>query len=189
MNRPLIIVCSIALQYALACTSPRESGSKCAEAQPKMNFYFDSHTGHCQPFLYKGCQGNENRFASRSECMSKCIGAASAEEQKGTMTAGVVEVCSLATDAKISDEAKNCSSDKECESKWSCSRGYCCPSKNYICHLPANQGTQLNGQVSKAQRFVWLKGVNNCLPFSYFGVDGNFNNFATYDACIAACKP
>ncbi|KAF8387049.1 hypothetical protein PRIPAC_76191 [Pristionchus pacificus] len=156
-----------------------------------MNRIFDGVAipGHCQPFLYKGCKGNENRFNTRPECMAKCVGATSAQEQKGSMGAGVVEVCSLTTDAKISDEAKKCSTNKECDSKWACTRGYCCPSKDYICHLPANQGTQLNGQVSKAQKFVWLKGINNCLPFSYFGVDGNFNNFATYDSCIAACKP
>ncbi|GMT10211.1 hypothetical protein PFISCL1PPCAC_1508 [Pristionchus fissidentatus] len=183
----MLILLALVTQQVLSCSSPRESGSKCAEAMPKMQFYFDSHTGHCQPFMYKGCQGNDNRFASRGECMAKCVGT-QAHEQKAT-NAGVVEACSLTTDAKISDEAKKCSSDKDCEKKWSCTRGFCCPSKESICHLPANQGTQINGQVSKAQKFVWLQGINNCLPFSYFGVDGNFNNFATYDACIAACKP
>jgi hypothetical protein len=32
------------------------------------SWYYDAVTATCMPFLYGGCQGNENRFASFDEC-------------------------------------------------------------------------------------------------------------------------
>ncbi len=35
-------------------------------------FYFDVDTGVCEAFEYGGCEGNENRFGSREECLKAC---------------------------------------------------------------------------------------------------------------------
>ncbi len=32
------------------------------------SWYYDAATAPCMPFLYGGCQGNENRFGSFDEC-------------------------------------------------------------------------------------------------------------------------
>jgi hypothetical protein len=35
-------------------------------------WYFDSGTGRCQMFIYGGCEGNANNFATRHECEGVC---------------------------------------------------------------------------------------------------------------------
>ncbi|XP_012937483.1 amyloid-beta A4 protein [Aplysia californica] len=36
-------------------------------------YFFDKTTMECHPFIYGGCQGNENRFATMEECNSECL--------------------------------------------------------------------------------------------------------------------
>ncbi|GFU46173.1 hypothetical protein TNCV_2155161 [Trichonephila clavipes] len=35
-------------------------------------FYYDPQLRACLPFIYSGCGGNNNRFSSRTECLSVC---------------------------------------------------------------------------------------------------------------------
>lgn len=35
-------------------------------------WYFDRTSGKCQNFTYGGCFGNENHFASQTQCMDRC---------------------------------------------------------------------------------------------------------------------
>ena len=35
-------------------------------------WFYDNRDGVCKQFLYGGCGGNGNRFASRQECEQKC---------------------------------------------------------------------------------------------------------------------
>ncbi|XP_008286248.1 kunitz-type protease inhibitor 2 [Stegastes partitus] len=35
-------------------------------------FYYNPDSASCQSFMYGGCQGNENRYGSVEECMSRC---------------------------------------------------------------------------------------------------------------------
>jgi hypothetical protein len=41
------------------------------------SFGFSQADGNCQPFVYGGCQGNDNRFSSLAECEAKCGGSLS----------------------------------------------------------------------------------------------------------------
>lgn len=54
-----------------ACSLPFEAGP-CEAAMPV--WYFDSSTGQCQEETYGGCEGNDNNFASRDECVAACGG-------------------------------------------------------------------------------------------------------------------
>ena len=35
-------------------------------------YYFNSKTGQCEPFVYGGCGGNENKFGTFEKCKSTC---------------------------------------------------------------------------------------------------------------------
>ncbi|KAI5624434.1 boophilin-H2 [Silurus asotus] len=37
-------------------------------------YYYDSEEKVCRLFLYKGCQGNGNRFETKEDCESMCRG-------------------------------------------------------------------------------------------------------------------
>ncbi|XP_070762381.1 kunitz-type protease inhibitor 2 [Enoplosus armatus] len=37
-------------------------------------FYYDPNTATCQSFVYGGCHGNQNRYGTVEECMTRCSG-------------------------------------------------------------------------------------------------------------------
>lgn len=53
------------------CTLPAEPGNCLAYAPA---YYHDARTGLCTPFVYGGCGGNDNRFASQGDCEAACAG-------------------------------------------------------------------------------------------------------------------
>jgi hypothetical protein len=55
------------------CALPADSGSCLAYAPA---YYHDVRTGLCTPFVYGGCGGNDNRFASQDDCEAACSGGA-----------------------------------------------------------------------------------------------------------------
>lgn len=52
-----------------ACVLPPSSGN-CNAYIP--SWYHDPSTGICRPFVYGGCGGNENRYASLEQCQKAC---------------------------------------------------------------------------------------------------------------------
>uniref|UniRef100_A0A8C5D865 BPTI/Kunitz inhibitor domain-containing protein n=1 Tax=Gouania willdenowi TaxID=441366 RepID=A0A8C5D865_GOUWI len=37
-------------------------------------FYYNVQTHSCVPFIYGGCRGNDNRFDTEEECLTRCHG-------------------------------------------------------------------------------------------------------------------
>ena len=35
-------------------------------------YYYDSNVNKCYPFIYGGCGGNNNRFATEGSCLGRC---------------------------------------------------------------------------------------------------------------------
>jgi len=55
------------------CLMPEQVGP-CDAYVP--SYWHNPATGLCEPFIYGGCQGNANRFASLAECQAACHGGA-----------------------------------------------------------------------------------------------------------------
>ncbi len=60
-------------------TEEEEDGDVCHQPVVKgrckgyfEKFYFDQESGRCEKFVYGGCGGNGNNFASAEECQKKC---------------------------------------------------------------------------------------------------------------------
>ncbi|CAL1266770.1 unnamed protein product [Larinioides sclopetarius] len=51
------------------CRLPQETGN-CAEFRER--WFFDYDNGECHRFMFSGCNGNENNFASFVECEKRC---------------------------------------------------------------------------------------------------------------------
>lgn len=45
-----------------SCDQNLDRGEDCAFGSPFNAFFFDSETGTCKQFEYKGCKGNDNKF-------------------------------------------------------------------------------------------------------------------------------
>lgn len=41
-------------------------------SDPRVRFYYDSDSGMCEQFVYKGVGGNENRFEALEQCLEAC---------------------------------------------------------------------------------------------------------------------
>ncbi|XP_072427721.1 hedgehog-interacting protein isoform X2 [Chiloscyllium punctatum] len=55
---------------AAICQQPRKHGN-CNT--PVRRWFFNADTRQCEQFLYRGCQGNKNRFSSYEECIKTCL--------------------------------------------------------------------------------------------------------------------
>lgn len=53
------------------CLLPMEEGS-CGRYT--LRWYFNSQVQACRPFIYSGCEGNDNRFLHLEECEELCLG-------------------------------------------------------------------------------------------------------------------
>ncbi|CAH8572471.1 unnamed protein product [Schistosoma bovis] len=53
------------------CKQPPDAGS-CQIKNPSQNFFYDLENNDCTSFYFHECGGNDNRFVTKSECMSHC---------------------------------------------------------------------------------------------------------------------
>ena len=53
------------------CYLPKDTGPCVADY---LHYYWDLTIAECRPFVYGGCQGNENNFPSQEDCYSVCGG-------------------------------------------------------------------------------------------------------------------
>ena len=51
------------------CIKPKDQGNCNGR---NLRFYYDNSKQQCEPFIYSGCNGNENNFKSLTECSQTC---------------------------------------------------------------------------------------------------------------------
>ncbi|CAI2354870.1 unnamed protein product [Caenorhabditis sp. 36 PRJEB53466] len=188
------------------CRQDKDTGVNCNNQPITLKFYFDVRTNVCQPLFYRGCAGNENRFESREACSEACVpknlkkskkdgkvkeeNEEESEEEEEDQVENkdmslVVNMCKLPTDAKIAAKVQKC--DNGCPTGYRCTKkNFCCPSKEHLCALPVSSGAERLA-FKHYGRYAYQPGLHNCIRFSYFGQDGNYNNFLTYNACKKFC--
>ncbi|KAL5517701.1 hypothetical protein EMCRGX_G003301 [Ephydatia muelleri] len=54
------------------CSQPKEIGDYCKAKIPA--FYYNAQNRRCEPFYYRGCGGNSNRFYDVKTCLETCGG-------------------------------------------------------------------------------------------------------------------
>eukprot|EP00106_Octopus_bimaculoides_P008128 XP_014775570.1 PREDICTED: papilin-like [Octopus bimaculoides] len=186
------------------CSLPKETGICYAYSE---QYYFNMVTRQCEKFVYGGCGGNVNRFASIYRCEQLCSAFvvkpitttpttttiwAPTVPKKVCHLQKIVGPCSYRTTAWYHDSLQGvCSQFKysgcggnqnNFKTKEECERA-CKPEKD-LCDLPRNTGRCLN----VTRRWHFSKKENKCIRFAYTGCGGNANNFETEDECRKACK-
>ncbi|KAJ6625915.1 hypothetical protein lerEdw1_014766 [Lerista edwardsae] len=154
------------------CTFPRDAGS-CAESLQR--FFFNASSWQCQPFVYRGCRGNVNRFITREECERSC----GTIEKPGS--------CPPSPPGLLTECLADCSHDGNCpEAQKCCSYGCalrCTDPIQDICRLPPEPGP------CDADLRSWFYDwqAHACKRFTYGGCLGNRNRFTTHKACKHQC--
>ena len=54
----------------MVCQQPIVSGPCEDHVTP---WGYNHFTNQCEKFVYRGCQGNDNRFSSKEACQEKCV--------------------------------------------------------------------------------------------------------------------
>ncbi|KJH46710.1 Kunitz/Bovine pancreatic trypsin inhibitor domain protein [Dictyocaulus viviparus] len=69
---PFLLGGTVAPSKISSCALPQNQGSVCSSAY-KLVWYYDTSEGRCSQFWYGGCDGNENRFATKEQCETICV--------------------------------------------------------------------------------------------------------------------
>uniref|UniRef100_A0AC34G611 BPTI/Kunitz inhibitor domain-containing protein n=1 Tax=Panagrolaimus sp. ES5 TaxID=591445 RepID=A0AC34G611_9BILA len=80
----------------------------------------------------------------------------------------------------------SCGASDSCPFGYQCAGRFCCPTKENVCSQKSESGKELKEQ-EHVGRYAYEPQLQNCLRFSYFGAEGNFNNFKTYNDCMRFC--
>lgn len=162
---------------------------------------FDPTTQTCKTFLYGGCQGNGNNFASSAECSQVCGGTPVTVSSRivappKTTTAANNDMCMTGKAMApvifrgvSNDTVEACSEQSGCPLTHSCVASSapiqvtCCPKTADDCFLPVTSG-QCKASL---RRFHFNPKTKTCDQFVYSGCGANGNNFATFDQCKQLC--
>ncbi|XP_067849886.1 inter-alpha-trypsin inhibitor [Heptranchias perlo] len=55
-----------------ACVESMQMGDETNPKLKSIQWFYDSNANHCQPFLYSGGGGNNNRFVNETHCLKTC---------------------------------------------------------------------------------------------------------------------
>ncbi|VBB27548.1 unnamed protein product [Acanthocheilonema viteae] len=139
-------------------------------------WYFNVNTEHCEPFIYRGLQGNENNFLSQKDCQMSCFVNPCAAGEPYQIQGNIIQ-CSPAKPS-ICPPGHYCHIGAELQTT------VCCPNLGgNACEQQMDQG-QGHYQL---QRWYWNVANQRCIPFVYAGLKGTQNNFLNQETCERTC--
>ncbi|GIY07736.1 papilin [Caerostris darwini] len=178
------------------CRLPQEIGP-CAEFRER--WFFDYENGQCHRFMFSGCGGNDNNFASFVECEKRCGKQTTPEEP--VELDFKTEYCFLGQDAGPCNRVEvnwfydssdgvckefyygGCKGNqnrfktrKECETS--------CFQAQDVCSLAVVQGP-CHGSFTQ---WYYDKEKEDCLEFTFTGCQGNANRFNSKESCYQICR-
>ncbi|XP_003380506.1 putative papilin [Trichinella spiralis] len=164
------------------CNLPKDTGP-CRAYIP--SFYFDRMTQQCQQFVYGGCQGNENRFPTRSGKQNlpmRCccaVGFTYAYLQRAKPRAELYDTRTSSTD----DHMKSPKNRLRMKISIMKSTIWTTASKVILTvHTP-----EVGPCRDATTRWHYEPRRGECIEFVYGGCGGNRNNFKTRQDCERVC--
>nr|XP_054928901.1 papilin-like [Dermacentor andersoni] len=171
-----------------ACLLPKVIGTCDGQYQ---HWYFDATTRSCESFMYGGCLGNNNRFASKDLCEQTCLHQEKLDPCEPSAAPGPCRgsykrfyydrqdnQCKRFTYGGCQGNANNFATEEECSER--CLR----LSAQEICILAKEEGRCL----SEDRKWYYDYVEGRCKEFVYTGCQGNRNRFNTRDQCERMCN-
>ncbi|KRY54793.1 Papilin, partial [Trichinella britovi] len=150
------------------CNLPKDTGP-CRAYIP--SFYFDRMTQQCQQFVYGGCQGNENRFPTRSACEAAC---GTVRHQNIIHGRPQEKPEESTTYENFNNEINDLDNSIE--------------SDTYRSHVDyCNSSPEVGPCRDATTRWHYEPRRGECIEFVYGGCGGNRNNFKTRQDCERVC--
>lgn len=152
----------VAPQLPGACSQPCQPGS-CNHVA--VMYYFNPNIGQCQPFVYSGCGGNENKFSSLAFCQVICQAAG---DQIGLGKNKFVLLRNIFRLHHI----------------------FSGPVSNQACLMRLDQGYGRGDEMCDSQSkylYYFNYQTRRCEPFFYYGCGGNSNRFTNEFECQRMC--
>ncbi|KRX73422.1 Papilin, partial [Trichinella sp. T6] len=149
-------------------------------------WYYDPSANKCRKFIYGGCDGNENNFVGKEECISACV--------RGDSNSDTIEVDDTDdNDYETTDYTDEESKDTELVQRLKAAVSFPVMKVNNNedlfqpipigCLQPVETGNCDGVDV----RWHYNKGNHKCEAFVYTGCNGNDNNFASQLECVNVC--
>ncbi|XP_073488720.1 carboxypeptidase inhibitor SmCI-like [Aquarana catesbeiana] len=160
------------------CEQPLDPGSCKKHMQ---HYYYDHKMGTCETFIYRGCGGNSNNFATKGDCEAFCIPVCEQPRDPGPCKAHVkryyydqeTETCKDFIYGGCEGNRNNFKTEEECKR---------------ICISVCNQPPDPGPCKASIEHYYYDKKTKTCKEFIFGGCDGNGNNFKTKDDCKRICK-
>ncbi|EFO86724.1 hypothetical protein CRE_04847 [Caenorhabditis remanei] len=159
------------------CNQGLQVGTTCGMSTLQRWYYDPSHN-RCNQFEYQGCNGNDNNFVTRLDCIETChrFDCPDGGEALVDSSNGRVIAC---------ERNDDCPSTHMCTRQLYSNRTSCCPSRKWICSHDANEGVACG---TPSKRFYFDANTETCLQFTYLGCAGNANSFSNRVACYQFCQ-
>ncbi|CAK1550993.1 unnamed protein product [Leptosia nina] len=187
------------------CHPPNTLPAKCAREQDGGNctdkhpmWWFSQTENTCKPFYYSGCGGNENRFATKQDCMDVCPSVSGYCKMPTKINHNCSEIALRGsftvnnTGAMIKTHVHKdqnqceviCMTELPLEEDMIVATSYMELPLVMACedHIDA-------GPCTRAEtRWAYNSTSDSCVQFQYGGCGGNKNNFISQDTCQRTCS-
>ncbi|KAK3084457.1 hypothetical protein FSP39_013863 [Pinctada imbricata] len=167
------------------CSLPKVVGP-CRAAFRK--YFYNKKTGRCERFIYGGCGGNKNNFATLQKCKEAC----DKPNSDVCSLPKVVGPCRAAFRSYFYNKKTGrcerfiyggCGGNKNKFATLQKCKEACDKPNANVCSLP-----KVVGPCRAAfRRYFYNKKTGHCERFIYGGCGGNKNNFKTLQKCKETC--
>ncbi|VDM95097.1 unnamed protein product, partial [Thelazia callipaeda] len=189
---------------AFTCIQPKREvdSSKPTSDDARPRWWFNSITETCEEFLWDPWDESEvqspNNFKTREHCESYC---------KNTCKRGSPQYSTEDIAKNDGDLITDCRTVNQCSDDFDCislgSAQLCCPTTASICsiaggrpfdpfrHTNFDPGYSIKSKsdlnFEPSIRYYYDSEQKQCMPFTYKGILGNFNNFKSSSDCESFC--
>ncbi|CAB63320.3 BPTI/Kunitz inhibitor domain-containing protein [Caenorhabditis elegans] len=161
----------------LTCNQGLQVGTTCG-LSTLQRWYYDPLHNRCNQFEYQGCNGNDNNFVTRVDCIETC-------HRSDCPDGGDALIDSSNGRIIACERNDDCPSTHTCTRQLYSNRTSCCPSRKWICSHDANEGISCG---TPSKRFYFDANTETCHQFTYLGCAGNANSFSNRVACYQFCQ-
>ncbi|XP_067842919.1 carboxypeptidase inhibitor SmCI-like [Heptranchias perlo] len=182
------------LPYGHEICTLKADGGHCKAINKR--YYFNIFTLKCEEFIYGGCNGNENNFETKKECLAKC----KVRDRRNPCRMGAdvgpcrglfyryfynkhTKRCERFIYGGCFGNKNNFRTEKDCQNV--CNKTKVLRSDlPTFCQAPADKG----GCNASINRYFYNHSTDNCDTFIYSGCGGNQNNFNNKQICRRTCR-